>query len=557
FLLVTSTNDKKSSRINVNTKTDGNNTLSSFKSPISVISNENVLNFINELKPNSFINENNEEIPEADLKENAEKTHEPLKTDDITDVPRTLSTFSSLSFISSDIFKSTSFQLSHQGSLDIVNYIINENDFKKAQEKEEKERKEKEEKEREEREKEQQIKEEKEKDLRPQIKTNIEKVSSPIKSAIEGFKTEITGSPLSAVNQSLTINSINARNDLQSNMNGTVFQNNRFNTYLETLNTFNQSELINPYSQPLLVSYKSNIKDQRTQLQHMSDVKRYTFDQIIKNYDEKNKKIQDMTPMKEEDLISWLKDATPEDIYENMHKIIGIPKKMNLMSKKTTEVVSSSSNYPILSIDNYLYQEPKAFTPLYARFKDHNVSLYIKDSDLCCTDRYNSSKLSIFPFPLHIVIGVSSCDNILNIHVVIQNPTKDYCIKTLSFITATDAIALTYSNILYQNVYFDEDSVLRTTFVQIYIDDDNEDLKTFVNRWFRVPFELANCHYEIITDINQISIVSQVFIFMSQKKELYKSVEKLNKWEDSMAIVHQTIYGHPLQVIMAALKGKT
>jgi len=42
---------------------------------------------------------------------------------------------------------------------------------------------------------------------------------------------------------------------------------------------------------------------------------------------------------------------------------------------------------------------------------------------------------------------------------------------------------------------------------------------------------------------------------MTQKKDLHKSIEKMNKWEDSMAIVHQTIYGHPLQVIMAALKG--
>jgi len=76
----------------------------------------------------------------------------------------------------------------------------------------------------------------------------------------------------------------------------------------------------------------------------------------------------------------------------------------------------------------------------------------------------------------------------------------------------------------------------------------------FVNRWFRVPFELAGCNYEIITDVNEVSISAQVFIFMTQKKDLYKNLESLNKWEDSMAIVHQTIYGHPLQVVMATLK---
>jgi len=43
---------------------------------------------------------------------------------------------------------------------------------------------------------------------------------------------------------------------------------------------------------------------------------------------------------------------------------------------------------------------------------------------------------------------------------------------------------------------------------------------------------------------------------MTQKKELHKSVEKMNIWNDNTSIVHQTIYGHPLQVIMAALKGK-
>jgi len=568
YLLVTTAdknNNLKNSKLSVNSKSDVNNTLLYVKSPSSVISNENVLSFVKEFKTNTFIKDK----PSISENELVEQTPEPPKP---APNSRNLSKLESLSFISNDVFNSSS--LSHQSSLDIVNYIINENDFKKAHEKEEKEKREKEEKEREEKEKKEKEKEEKEKEEKekkgkeqvieqvkeqvketiPQILTQIEKITSPIKSAIEGFKTEIVASPLSAIARPLMMNSKNIRNDLQSNMNGTVFQNHHFNTYLESLNNMNNNDLINPYTQPLYSSYKSQIKDHRSQLKHKYDMERFSFDYVVKQYEEEEKKIKDMTPMTEAQIMEWLSHATPEEIYENMHKVIGIPKKMTIMSNKTTEVTSGSQNYPVLGLEQYIYHEPKAFPSLFAKYKNYEVSLYTKDGDLCCRSKSRISKLSIFPFPLHIIIGVSSCGSVLNIHVVIQNANKDYCIKTLSFNTASEMIAINYSNILYQNIYFDEHSLLRTTFVQIYIDSDDEELKTFVNRWFRVPFELANCNYEIITDVNQISVASQVYIFMTKKKDLYKSVENLNQWEDNMAIIHQTIYGHPLQVIMAALK---
>ncbi|OUM57142.1 hypothetical protein PIROE2DRAFT_17960, partial [Piromyces sp. E2] len=383
FLLVTTTDNKKNSKISVNTKSDGT-MVSSFRSPISVISNENVLSFIKEFKPEMFSNFTGDK--RSNSESSIEQNPEPPKPIS-NSASRSPSKLDSLSFITSDVFRSSSFQLSHQSSLDIVNYITNENDFKKAQEKEEKEKKEREEKEREEKEKEKEKEQEKESPKReviPQIKTNIEKVTSPIKSAIEGFKTEITGSPLSAIARPLIHGSRNVRNDLQSNMNGTVFQNSRFNTYLETLNTINQTDLDSPYTQPLLVSYKPSIKDRRSQLQHMSDIKRYTFEQVVHEYDEDNKKLQELTPMTEEEIMMWLKDASTEDIYENMHKLIGIPRKINIMSKKTTQVTSTSPNYPVFGMEQYYYQEPKAFASLYAKFKNYNVSLYIKDGDLCC-----------------------------------------------------------------------------------------------------------------------------------------------------------------------------
>lgn len=369
--MVTTTDNnhnKKNTKISINPKTDGHS-VSTLRSPISVISNENVLSFIKELKPDifsSFTDGEKQSNPEVII----EETSEPPKPIANTDEARTPSKLDSLSFITNDVFRSSSFQLSHQSSLDIVNYITNENDFKKARDKEEQEKKEKEEreqrereeKEREEKEKEEKEKEEKEqakeqpaKEILPQLKTNLEKITSPIKSAIEGFKTDITGSPLSAIARPLTTGSRNVGNDLQSNMNGTVFQNNRFNTYLETLNSINQTDLTNPYTQPLFVSYKSSIKEHRSQLQHMSDIKRFTFDQVVHEYDEDTKKVQEMAPMTEEEIITWLKDATPEDIYENMHKLIGIPRKINIMSKKTTEVTSTSPNYPVLGLGKNIY----------------------------------------------------------------------------------------------------------------------------------------------------------------------------------------------------------
>jgi len=545
FILVTTTGDvKKKSKIAVTIKNDNNVTVNSFKSPVSVISSENVLSFIKEYKPPIFPDNKN------DLAEPPLEPPKPMTNRDEAS-PR------NLSFIENDIQNGK--DETPQGSLDIINYKYTGSiDFEKEKEKE----KERQEQEQEQKQKQEQEEKEKEKEenednkgkvLQVQVNTDTE-ISPVIKSAIEGFKTDVSASPFSATPyHPANGNSIAIRNDLQSNMNGTVFQNQRFNTYLESLNTMNQSDLINPSSQPLHINRKKTISENRNQLRHLYDINRYTFDKAIKEYDESEEKIKDLAPMKEEEISEWLDTATPEELYENMNKLIGIPRKINVMSKKTKEVICPSDS-PVFGMEQYYYKEAKAFAPLSVKFKNEIVTLYVKDDNLCCKSQYKSSKLKIFPFPLHIVIGVSYCDNILNVHIVVQNPSKDYCIKTLSFVTPAETIASIYSNILFQNVYFDDQSILSTSFVQIYIDKDNEDLRKFVNRWFRVSFELANCYYEIISDINQISTSAQVFIFMTQKKELHKSIEKLNIWNDNSSIVHQTIYGHPLQVIMAALK---
>jgi len=570
FIIVTSTGDRKSSKTTItNTKSEIS---PQYKSPISVISNETTLNFIKELKPDAFKSfyGSNDESKEQPL--------EPPQSIANIDTPRS-SKLDNLSFITSEILKTNSFKLdeNRQSSLDIVNYKSNEQEIttdnkspvpvevdnnspvetnnspvesnnspvvtdnsptetdKSPIETE----------------KPTEVKE----GILPKLHTNMSelRVLSPIKSAIEGFKTEIMGSPLSAIYPIIGPN-YSIRNELQSNMNGTVFQNNRFNTYLETINTINDYGLENPSLKPLHVSYKENIRDSRNQLRHRSDIERYTFKEIINEYDEEAKRIKDMSPMTEQELVNWLSKASTAEIYDNLHKILGIPKKVHIINNKTMEVTPGCPNYPTFSIEQYIYKEPKAFPPLHAKFKNLDVTISVKESNFCCTSDCYVSKLNIFPFPLHIAVGTSSCDNILNVHIVIQNPTKDYCIKTLSFNTASETIAMTYSDILYQNIYYDEQSILRTSFVQIYVDKDNEDLHQFVNRWFRVPFELASCYYEIITDIAQVSSSAQVFIFMTKKKDVCRTLERTNKWEDSLSIVHQTIYGHPLQVIMAALK---
>jgi hypothetical protein len=377
------------------------------------------------------------------------------------------------------------------------------------------------------------------------------------KSPIEGFKTDIILSPFSAKSpHPITIgNSSMIKDDLQSNMNGNVFQNQRFTAYLESINQFNHDSITNPMAKPLHSNYKTNINDWRSQLHHPSDMNRFTFPMIIEAFDEKSNKVKEMTPMTEEELQEWLGKATPEEMFDNMNKIVGLPEKMIIKSSKSLEVNSNTPNYPLFDIDQSVFKEPKVMAPLCVKFKNYNVSIYIKNGDFyCTTGDVKLSKLSVFPFPLHIAIGVSTCKNILNLHVVVQNTMKDYYIKNLSFITASETIALYYSDIIYQNIYYDEENILRTTFVQIYVDKDNEDLRVFVNRWFRVPYELAGCHYEIITDINQVSLAAQVYIFMTREKNMYKKLESINKWEDNMAIVHQTIYGHPLQVIMASVK---
>ncbi|KAL6613360.1 hypothetical protein LY90DRAFT_674811 [Neocallimastix californiae] len=379
----------------------------------------------------------------------------------------------------------------------------------------------------------------------------------PSKSPIEGFKTDIVLSPFSAISpRPLMIGNNSAiRNDFQSNMNGTIFQNQRFSAYLESINQIGQSNITSPMAQPLHTNYKSTISEYRSQLHHHSDMNRVTFPSIVEAYEEESQRDRKLNQVTEEELKAWLSTATPEEIFNNMHRIIGVPKKMFLKNSKSMEVFKKSPDYPVLGMDQYMYKEPKVFTPLYVKYKNMNVTIYIKNSDFHCTaGKEKISKLNIFPFPLHIAVGVSYNENVLNVHIVVQNTKRDYCIKTVSFITASETIALTYSDILFQNIYYDEDSILRTSFVQIYIDSNNEELRNFINRWFRVPFELANCNYEIITDISQISIAAQVFIFMTRKEDVCKNIEKINKWEESMAIVHQTIYGHPLQVIMAALK---
>lgn len=537
FILVTTTgNVNKKSKIAVSIKNDKNVTANSLKSPVSVISSENVLSFIKDYKPPIFPDNKN------DLVEPPLEPPKPMTNKDEPS-PR------NLNFIENDVFNSKN--ATPQGSLDIINCKFTSliDIEEKEKEKEEQEQ----EQEQEEKEKEKEENDNKGKALQVQVNTES-KISPVIKSAIEGFKTDVAASPFSATPfNPANSNSIAIRNDLQSNMNGTVFQNQRFHTYLESLNTINQSDLVNPSSQPLHINRKKIISENRNQLRHLYDINRYTFDKAIKEYDESEEKIKDLAPMKEEEISEWLNTATPEEIYENMNKLIGIPRKINVMSKKTKEVICPDDS-PVFGLEQYYYKEAKAFAPLSAKFKNETVTLYVKDNDLCCTSQYKSSKLKVFPFPLHIVIGVSYCDNILNVHIVVQNPSKDYCIKTLSFVTPAETIASIYSNILFQNVYFDDQSILSTSFVQIYVDKDNEDLRKFVNRWFRVSFELANCYYEIINDINQISPSAQVFIFMTQKKELHKSVEKMNIWNDNTSIVHQTIYGHPLQVIMAALK---
>jgi len=572
FLVTTTNQNNKLSKITVNTKSEINPTVGSFQSPVSFISGEDSFNLFKEIKPEiikDFYGSGNEFEKEPSMTDLLPPKPIPNNTNSILN-PK-LSKLDNLSFVSDEILKINSFKVndSRQSSLDIVNSDYQPNEFEMykrmtimdSENLKEEEEKEKEKSNNENNEENKESRKEQENDkvkekqgiFKPLVDLHFPNI--PVKSPIEGFKTDITLSPMSATTPH-PIATEASYNDLQSNMNGNIFQNHRFNAYLESINTINHNNITNPMNQQLHTNYKYSINENKTQLKHPSDLNRYTFPKIIEAYDAENKKIQDMTPMTEEELQKWLSTATPEDIYANMNKVIGIPKKMNTINSKTMEVFTNSPNYPTLGMDQYIYKEPKALAPLSAKYKNYNVSIYIKNSDFhCTTDNAKFlSKLSIFPFPLHIVIGVSSCENILNVHIVVQNSSKDYCIKTLSFKTASETIALTYTDILYENVYYDEQNILRTSFVQIYIDKDNEDLRRFVNRWFRVPFELAGCNYEIITDVNEVSISAQVFIFMTQKKDLYKNLESLNKWEDSMAIVHQTIYGHPLQVVMATLK---
>jgi len=253
-----------------------------------------------------------------------------------------------LNFIENDVFNSKN--ATPQGSLDIINCKFTSliDIEEKEKEKEEQEQ----EQEQEEKEKEKEENDNKGKALQVQVNTES-KISPVIKSAIEGFKTDVAASPFSATPfNPANSNSIAIRNDLQSNMNGTVFQNQRFHTYLESLNTINQSDLVNPSSQPLHINRKKIISENRNQLRHLYDINRYTFDKAIKEYDESEEKIKDLAPMKEEEISEWLNTATPEEIYENMNKLIGIPRKINVMSKKTKEVICPDDS-PVFGLGNY------------------------------------------------------------------------------------------------------------------------------------------------------------------------------------------------------------
>jgi len=573
--------------IKTKSKSDMSPTVGSFKSPISFISGENTFNLIRELKPGLLNNIYNDQSPKEErMKQEKEKEKEKelLMTDQLPPKPIpnsknnsviTLLTpksskLDNLSFVTDEIFKCNSFKLndSCQSSLDIVNSAYPSNDYEMNQRitmtEMDKLKEDEEEEQQSEKEIKQELNHENEKN---QVRMNISKppielkllnpANYPIKSPIEGFKTDIIISPFSAKSpHPITIgNDSVIKDDLQSNMNGNVFQNQRFNIYLESINQFNQDSITNPMAKPLHFNYKANINDRRSQLHHPSDMNRFTFPMIVEAFDEKSNKVKEMAPMTEEELQEWLGKATPEEIFDNMNKVVGLPEKMTIKSSKSLEVDSNTPDYPLFDMNQFVFKEPKAMAPLCVKFRNYNVSIYIKDGDFyCTTGDVKLSKLSVFPFPLHIAIGVSTCKNIINLHVVVQNTMKDYYIKNLSFIAPSETIALHYSDIIYQNIYCDEENILRTTFVQIYVDKDNEDLRLFVNRWFRIPFELASCHYEIITDINQVSLSAQVYIFMTQEKNMYKKLESMNKWEDNMAIVHQTIYGHPLQVIMASVK---
>ncbi|ORY28540.1 hypothetical protein LY90DRAFT_705682 [Neocallimastix californiae] len=550
FLVTTTTEKKEKNKVTkmtIKTKSKGDMspTVGSFKSPISFISGENTFNLIRELKPVLLNNIYNDQFPKEEKMKQEKKEEEFSMTDQLPPKPipnsksnsvMTLLTpksskLDNLSFVTDEIFKCNSFKLNDcsQSSLDIINsaYPTSESELSqritmteadKLKEEEEEQRSK------------QEIKQEVKQEINQE--SNHENEKNQLRMNIR-FKTDIILSPFSAKSpHPITIgNSSMIKDDLQSNMNGNVFQNQRFTAYLESINQFNHDSITNPMAKPLHSNYKTNINDWRSQLHHPSDMNRFTFPMIIEAFDEKSNKVKEMTPMTEEELQEWLGKATPEEMFDNMNKIVGLPEKMIIKSSKSLEA------------------------PLCVKFKNYNVSIYIKNGDFyCTTGDVKLSKLSVFPFPLHIAIGVSTCKNILNLHVVVQNTMKDYYIKNLSFITASETIALYYSDIIYQNIYYDEENILRTTFVQIYVDKDNEDLRVFVNRWFRVPYELAGCHYEIITDINQVSLAAQVYIFMTREKNMYKKLESINKWEDNMAIVHQTIYGHPLQVIMASVK---
>lgn len=175
----------------------------------------------------------------------------------------------------------------------------------------------------------------------------------PVKRLTEGYKTEEEEQLCIPVDSPPAIFNGTIYSDVQSNMNGNIFQNQRYNTYLDIINAINKSNTANPMSRPLHIRHKHYINDHKNQLCHPCDITRYTFPKVLEAFDEKNNIIKEMAPMTERELQLWLTNATSEEIYKNMHKIISLPKKIVTSNAETMEVFQNSLNYPITYKSKY------------------------------------------------------------------------------------------------------------------------------------------------------------------------------------------------------------